>query len=246
MTWRSRIFFDLSGAALVLAVASAAWPGKAAEVSGAVQIRDSRAGTAAKRKDYSGAVISLNPPGQPPPPAPARHAVMEQRNKTFTPHVLPVLAGTTIDFPNFDPIFHNAFSRFSGQIFDVGLYPPGTTRSVRFGRTGAVRVFCNIHSDMTAVILVLSTPYFAVTARDGTFRLDVPPGTYDLNVFLERATDETLEGLTRRVVVTPEGLKLPAIPISEAGYLLAPHKNKYGQDYGPPPDDKVLYPGARK
>ncbi len=238
MTWRSLTFSSL---AIALAVSIL----QAADVSGTVQIRDSRNGKAAKRKDFSGAVISLKPVGQPSPAPPAKHAVMEQRTKTFTPHVLPVVAGTAIDFPNFDPIFHNAFSRFSGQVFDVGLYPPGTSRTVRFTRTGAVRVFCNIHSDMTAVILVLNTQYFTTTVKDGGFHLDVPPGNYDLAVFHERATDEILQGLSQRVVVGGDGIKLAPITISEAGYLLAPHKNKYGQEYGPPPDDKVLYPGVR-
>jgi plastocyanin len=239
MTWRSRTFFEFA----ILLVALV--PLRAAEVSGTVQIRDSRNGQVAKRKDYSGAVISLRPVGLPVPAPPAKHAVIEQRNKTFTPHILPILAGTTVDFPNFDPVFHNAFSRFSGQIFDVGLYPPGTSRSVRFTRTGAVRIFCNIHADMTAVILVLGTSYFAVTNREGGFRLDVPAGSYDLAVFHERATEETLQRLSQRIAVGSEPLKLPGIVISEAGYLLAPHKNKYGLDYGPPPDDKTIYPGAR-
>src|SRR6202044_1888521 len=106
-----------------------------------------------------------------------------QKGKMFMPHILPVMAGTTVDFPNLDPIFHNAFSSYSGQIFDVGLYPPGTSRSVRFTREGVVRVFCNIHSSMSAMIVVLATPYFAVTGRDGSFALpDVPPGEYTLRV----------------------------------------------------------------
>jgi len=171
---------------------------------------------------------------------------MLQKNKTFTPHVLPVLAGTKIDFPNDDPIFHNAFSTYSGQIFDVGLYPPGTSKTVRFQRSGIVRVFCNIHPTMSAIILVLSTPHFATTPHDGSFRLDVPPGTYELSVFHERATEQTLQALSRRVVVGPEGLRLPPIVVSEAGYLVAPHKNKYGHDYAPPPDDKTFYPGTRE
>ena len=96
---------------------------------------------------------------------------MLQKNKVFVP---PVAAGTAVDFPNADPIFHNAFSSYDGQIFDVGLYPPGTTRSVYFRRACFVRVFCKIHAAMSAVILVLPTPYFATTAKDGTFRIDVP------------------------------------------------------------------------
>jgi plastocyanin len=217
----------------------------AAEVTGKVELNNSTASATAKHGDYSGVVIALQPVNE-PIPAPARHATMVQRNKTFLPHVLPILVGSTVDFPNYDPIFHNAFSSYSGQVFDVGLYAPGGTRSVRFSRPGVVRVFCNIHSAMSAVILVLNTPWFATTANDGSFKLDVPPGTYDMTVFHERATALTLQNLTQRIVVTAEGARVKPIEVSEAGYLPAPHKNKYGSDYGPEPDDKVFYPGVRK
>ena len=96
---------------------------------------------------------------------------MRQKNKTFSPHILAISAGTFVDFPNDDPIFHNAFSSYSGEIFDVGLYAPGTSRSVQFSRAGIVRVFCNIHSSMSAVIVVLPTPYFATTAPRRRFQI---------------------------------------------------------------------------
>jgi len=170
---------------------------------------------------------------------------MLQKGKMFTPHVLPVRAGTTVEFPNADPIFHNAFSIYSGQIFDVGLYPPGTSRAVRFTRPGVLRVFCNIHPAMSAIILVLDTPYFAQAAKDGSFQLNVPPGAYELSVFHERATEQELAGLARRIVITEPALRIPPIAVSEAGYLPAPHKNKYGRDYPPSSDDQVFYPGIR-
>jgi len=170
---------------------------------------------------------------------------MLQKNKMFTPHVLPVEAGTIIDFPNADPIFHNAFSSYNGQVFDVGLYPPGTSKSVRFTKTGIVRVFCNIHPSMSAVILVLPTPYFTTTAKDGTFELELPPGSYDVGVFHERATEQTLQTLTQRILVTDTPVRIAPIMVSEAGYLQMPHKNKYGKEYGPPPDDQIVYPGVR-
>lgn len=234
MTWRLLTCFSLMSVAL-----------SGASVSGQVQVRDSRADAVLKRRDYSGIVISLRPLNGGVPTVPTAHVQMTQRNKTFTPHVLPVTAGAVVDFPNFDPIFHNAFSSYNGQIFDVGLYPPGTSRSVKFSKPGVVRVFCNIHPTMSAVILVLNTQYFTTTLKDGNWALDVPPGTYELSVFHERATDQALQALTQRVTVTGETQKLPPIGVSEAGYLSTPHKDKYGKDYGPPSDDKIIYPGVR-
>jgi plastocyanin len=218
----------------------------AAPISGSIVLRDSRSDSVNKRNDYSGVVVSVEPVGGIPPEAPAHHAVMRQKDKTFLPHVLPIVIGTQVDFPNFDPIFHNAFSSYNGQIFDVGLYPPGKTKTVRFAQAGVVRVFCNIHPSMSAVILVLNTAYFAETGKDGLFELDVPPGEYDLHFFHERATEQTLAALSKRILMTAQPMRLGEIVVSESGYLLAPHKNKYGHDYSPPPDDQVYYPALRK
>jgi hypothetical protein len=242
MIWRSLICFSFIGLAAFAAVVSTAY---GATLSGTIVLRDSRVDAVNKQKDYSGVVVSAQPVGGQLPPPPVAHTTMLQKGKMFTPHVLPVMAGTTVDFPNSDPIFHNAFSSYNGQIFDVGLYPPGTSRSVRFTRLGVLRVFCNIHPTMSAIILVLNTPYFVKTAKNGSFELNVPPGEYDLGVFHERATEQELTGLARRVLVSEPALRVPPIMLSEAGYLVAPHKNKYGRDYPPSSDDQVLYPGVR-
>jgi plastocyanin len=218
---------------------------RAAVVSGSVQLLDSQVDSVRRGKDYSGVVLSLAAVGRTPALSDKR-VTMLQKNKMFTPHILPVMAGTTIDFPNGDPIFHNAFSTYSGQIFDIGLYSPGKSRSVRFERPGIVRVFCNIHPSMSAIILVLTTPYFTVTPHDGSFHIDVPPGSYDVSVFHERATERSLEALSRRILVTSEDVHLAPIAVSEAGYLVTPHKNKYGKDYEPPPDDQMFYPGVHQ
>ena len=224
----------------------AALPLGAATVSGRVELRDSRDPAVRNRKDFSGVVISLKPLDSASPPAGDKHAVMLQKDKTFSPHVLAVAAGSVVDFPNADPIFHNAFSSYSGQVFDIGLYPPGTTRSLRFAREGVVRVFCNIHSSMSAVIVVVGSPYFATTKRDGAFEIsDMPPGDYDLTVFHERASEATLEGLKRKVTVGPDGASLAGLMISEAGYLSIPHKNKYGHEYSPGSGDQATYPGKK-
>lgn len=243
MICRSRIFSSVTLSAAFSLIFSLTAAG--AGVSGNIELRDSHVDAVTRGKDYSGVVVSLRAVAQPPVAAPLEHVIMLQKNKMFTPHILPVMAGSTIDFPNADPIFHNAFSSYSGQIFDTGLYPPGKSRSVKFQRPGIVRVFCNIHPAMSAIILVLPTPWFTVTPRDGSFHLDVPPGAYDLSLFHERASEQSLNALSQRIVVPPGGIRLQPIAISEAGYLMAPHKNKYGKDYDPAPDDKTFYPGAR-
>jgi plastocyanin len=220
----------------------------AGTVSGRVELRDSQDAAVRKHMDFSGVVVWLEPVnGSPPPSPPGAVAQMIQKDKTFTPHVLPIRAGTRVDFPNFDPIFHNAFSNYNGQLFDVGLYPPGTSKPFRFARPGIVRVFCNIHAAMSAVIVVLNTPYFETTQKNGNFQLrDVPPGDYVLKVFHERATQATLDSLTRRVTVGEGSVALPSIGISESGYIVIPHHNKYGHDYADAPDDGGVYPAVRK
>jgi plastocyanin len=131
---------------------------------------------------------------------------MDQRNETFVPHVLPIVAGTTVDFPNSDQTYHNVFSLSKTKTFDLGRYAVGRYKSVRFDRPGIVRVFCDIHSHMSAFILVFSHRYFSVADSDGTYRLEnVPPGTYNVVAWHESAALET-----RRVVVPEAGGEVEA------------------------------------
>jgi plastocyanin len=241
MIYRWLIFFSLT-LSLILTQ-----PALAAQISGRVILSDSRDPGVRNRRDYSGVVISLKPlAGAPTAPLDIKKEVILQKNKMFSPHVLAIPVGSTVDFPNADPIFHNAFSSYNGQIFDVGLYPPGTTRSVRFAREGVVRVFCNIHSSMSAMIVVLGTPYYATTRKDGSFSIaDVPSGDYAMTLVHERATEATLAAVARRVSVGVENMTLAEIVISEAGFLSIPHKNKYGKDYAPEPPSEPVYPEAK-
>jgi plastocyanin len=237
--------------ALIAALPSVAATVTGSTVTGKVELRDSREASVRKKMDYSGVVVWLEPwsardPVKPVPLKPAR-ARMVQKDKTFSPHVLAIPVGATVEFPNFDPIFHNAFSNYDGKTFDLGLYAPGTSKSVVFSRPGIVRVFCNIHATMSAVIAVLETPYFDVSKPNGSFEIaDIPAGDYRLHVFHERATEATLDALTRRVSVAAGSIALPPITISETGYLAIPHSNKYGHDYPPAPDDNGVYPAVRR
>ncbi len=203
-----------------------------ATVHGRVEIVSSKDPDVRKHADFSGVAVWLDPiSGGAPLPKP-RKAEMVQQGKRFLPHVLAITVGSTVDFPNYDPIFHNAFSNYDGQVFDVGLYPPGTTRTVPFRKEGIVRIFCNIHPTMSAIIIVLRSPYYAVSAKNGEFSIaNVPPGQYRLHVFHERATEQTLHDLERTVDVAAADTGLPSITVSESGYLLVPHKNKFGKDY---------------
>ncbi len=127
-------------------------------------------------------------------------AVMDQRNETFVPHVLAVTTGTTVDFPNSDRIYHNVFSLSKTRSFDLGRYPVGRSKSVRFDRPGIVRVFCDIHSHMSAFILVFGHPFYSVTDAAGRYRIDnVPPGTYTLVAWNEGVASES------RSVNVPDG-----------------------------------------
>src|SRR5271170_2310684 len=151
MILRSRICFSLAAFCLLAgpALLPAANP-LGVYVTGAVQLTGSAESSVRKNEDFSGVVIWLETPGKKLTPVPSEHVRMIQKDKRFSPHVLAVDVGSTVDFPNLDPIFHNAFSNFDGQIFDLTLYPPGTSRSVHFKHPGVVRIFCNIHPTMSA------------------------------------------------------------------------------------------------
>jgi hypothetical protein len=126
---------------------------------------------------------------------------MAQVNLAFVPRVLPVLVGTTVDFPNRDTVYHSVFSFSRRQRFEIGLYKPGESRSVTFDRTGLVKLFCNIHDQMFGAILVLPTPYFSTTTADGTFSIAaVPAGDFTVKVWHER-----LQGSPQTVSVPASG-----------------------------------------
>ena len=123
---------------------------------------------------------------------PAGRVKLDQRNQAFEPHLLAVTVGTTVDFPNDDPMFHNVMSLARGNAFDLGRYPQGRSKSVRFDTPGIVPVVCDIHAHMSAYILVFSHPFFTVTDVDGRYAIPrIPAGTYTLKVWSELGVTES-------------------------------------------------------
>jgi plastocyanin len=131
---------------------------------------------------------------------PAGRARLDQRHEQFVPHVLAITVGTTVDFPNNDQTFHNVFSLSPVHPFDLGRYPAGQSKAVRFDKAGIVSVFCDIHSHMSAYILVFNHPFFALTDEDGRYAIPgVPPGSYTVAVWSE------LGHADAQKIVVPEG-----------------------------------------
>lgn len=158
--------------------------------------------------------------------------LISQQGKRFIPHVLATEVGTEVDFPNEDPFFHNVFSIYDGKRFDLGLYASGETRPVAFNRPGVSYIFCNIHPQMSAIVIALETPYHAVTDRRGVFVIDgVPEGRYRFELWHERSTQEFLTTLSREVQVGAGGLDVGTLRVSEEGFIPRPHRNKHGEEY---------------
>jgi plastocyanin len=175
------------------------------------------------------------------PAIPARQTSyrLVQKNKMFTPHLLVVPTGSQVEFPNQDPFFHNVFSLFNGRRFDLGLYESGTSRSVRFDREGASYIFCNIHPEMGAIVLALSTPYYGISGENGVVVLhNVPPGSYRLNVWSESGQPANPDLSQKIVQVSTEPVHLGDITLQPKTDPLANHKNKFGEDYPPTHDTK--------
>lgn len=215
-----------------------------AAVKGRIELVNSKLKARGGKLDAGGVVVWLTPlDGAALRGASRQRSVVTQRDKRFFPHIVAVETGAEVSFPNEDPFFHNVFSIFNGKRFDLGLYASGETRPVNFTRPGISYIFCNIHPHMSAVVVTLDTPYFAVSDAAGNLVFgEVPAGNYRLGVWHERAKPETLTALTRTVQVSVGGLNLGAIQVSEEGYVPRPHPNKYGQEY----DSQQRQPGYRK
>jgi len=200
-----------------------------------------RPNRSARMADHSNIVVWLTPLSEPALAQSEkamqlipRHYRLLQKKKEFIPHLLVIPAGSLVDFPNQDPFFHNVFSLFDGRRFDLGLYEAGATRGVRFDRAGVSFVFCNIHPQMSAIVITLKTPFSGITDRAGNITLqEIPPGRYSLEVWAERSLPNSLQALTRVVTVLDASNSLVSIEVPENADLLSGHKNKYGKDYEP-------------
>jgi plastocyanin len=148
------------------------------------------------------------------PPTGRPAAELRQRDIAFVPHVLAITTGTAVEFPNDDPRFHDVFSLSSAKSFDLQRYPQGTSRSVTFNKPGVVEVFCHIHADMSAYILVLDDPFFVSPDAQGHFALDdVPPGDYTLVAWYERSRPVTVRVHVAAGHTTTRDVRIP-IPAS--------------------------------
>jgi plastocyanin len=172
---------------------------------------------------------------------PKQPLVLVQHNKSFEPHLLVVPVGAVVRFPNRDTFFHNVFSLFEGKRFDLGLYEAGTTRNVSFDRPGISYIFCNIHAEMSAIVVALDTPYYGISNRKGEIIIpQVPVGHYTLKAWSETALPENLNTLTRELTVSDGSSSLGVLQIT-AGMVSTAHKNKFGMDYEPPAPNSPGY-----
>lgn len=212
--------------ALVLAACAAAAPAlaQAATLQGQVEVNEDFGDEVRSLEDNSNAVIFVS--GFREKPDPARTTALVQRNKSFSQRVLPIVMGEEVSFPNEDRIHHNVWSNSKARRFDLGLYKYPETRAVEFPNPGLVTVFCNIHPQMIATVLVLPNNRFDVTGEDGRYRIEgIPDGEWPVYAWVEGAQPQ------KRMVTFREGettrldfeLTLRRIPVR--------HLNKEGKPY---------------
>lgn len=224
----------LAGGGLLVAPWPAATHPSALSVRGVVELLNVKTKGRDGRVDKSGVVVWLETTGAPIQRSTRKRQVLSQKGKRFNPHILVTEVGAQVDFPNEDPFFHNVFSVFDGRRFDLGLYASGETRPVNFNRPGISYIFCNIHPQMSAIVIALETPFHAVTDQNGAFLISgVPTGRYRLELWHERSTQEHLATFSREIQIGQNDLDLGALQLTEAGVLLQPHQNKYGEEYDP-------------
>ncbi len=185
-------------------------------------------------KDLSKSIAWLVPLNSSFRPATAddKHFRMAQKDKQFVPELLVVPLGSYVDFPNLDPWFHNVFSLYQGKRFDLGLYQAGGEKSVQFDKAGISYLFCNIHPQMSAVIVAVRSWWYGTSDGFGRIRItDIPPGKYKLHIWHEGANQEGLQSAQQSIELTADRTLGPITLTVERDSRQ--HKNKYGQDYDP-------------
>jgi hypothetical protein len=180
------------------------------------------------------AVLWLDPINDTPllPYAPSGRYTLLQKDRMFSPHLQVIPIGSVVQFPNADPFFHNVFSMFNGKRFDLGLYEAGSSKTVTFNRVGVSYIFCNIHPEMSAIVLSLATPLSSIIDSAGNFAIkDIPPGTYKASLWIEGVPQPTLDrfGRTLRIAPGPNDLGTLQAPLDGAGTDY--HTNKFGHSY---------------
>ncbi|HBL29283.1 MAG TPA: hypothetical protein DD490_20825 [Acidobacteria bacterium] len=213
------------GAELLLALVLVAAPSAAEELRGTVQLLNKGGKGPARGADVRQTVVSWEPAGGATVRPPEAPLLLSTRQKQFSPRVLVVPRGSRVRFPNEDPILHNVFSVTPGNVFDLGLYRKGPGKEQRFTEPGVVRVFCNVHHDMIAYVLVMSTPWTVSPKQDGSFVLTgLPKGPGRLTVWHEQADAWTAD------LQLPQG-KPVAARVEVVRPRVPPHLNKSGQSY---------------
>ncbi len=218
-----------------LLVSEPAWAQlRSASVSGSVKVL--RKGGGGQHESFANAVVWLSGPLGEPFQSPV---IVNQLKKKFRPRVLPVMKGQVVHFTNQDKIEHNVFTRDARQPFDLGRYPNGEYRSVKFDSLGIFKVYCDIHKAMILDVLVVDSPYFAVTDDDGVFSIrGAPSGTQKLNIWHIYGGRHT-----REITVIDSPLVLEPITITSTKVTrdIEEHKNKKGRAYR-----KKFYDGRRR
>lgn len=224
----ARLAPRLRGLCLALTLLASSWIlAQDSVVHGTVRVLNH----SGSESDSADVVIWLTPLPLVAPVAPGRSARLAQKNKKFIPHVLAVTQGTEIEFPNQDLFFHNVFSIHQGKTFDLGLYESGAARKVKFSQPGVSYIFCNIHPQMSAVVVVLRTRHFAVTDTEGNFQINhVPPGRYKLAVWYELSPEAELTSQERELEVVSGNSDIGKITLHSSD---APreHLNRDGESY---------------
>ncbi|HUR32954.1 MAG TPA: carboxypeptidase regulatory-like domain-containing protein [Vicinamibacterales bacterium] len=227
--WRSRLAISTLACTALLVPALHSEPAPSGSIAGLVRLTSRMRGTPISTNAYAPRAVSTQLPAGTPEmrsvvvylkdvrytgPLPAARAQIRQEHESFSPRVVAVTRGSTIDFPNFDPYFHNVFSLSGAATFDLGRYPEGQLRSRQFTKAGVIKVYCHIHSQMSATIVVLDHPYFATPDADGRFTIpDVPAGEYTLVGWHERVGEHA-----SRITVPAGGTTQAdvSLPVNEA------------------------------